>query len=82
MQTRALPSLIGDRDALAIQLDGLSADQSPEDLSRILGAAFAERELYDLYLSSLVGNEKRAKALLEVFDKVRLESLCHSVKRF
>jgi len=46
-------------------------DQDSCDLADALRAAFKQRQLYDLYLSSLVGDTTRAKALLEVFDKVR-----------
>jgi len=69
--------LTGDLTVLTARLDGLSADQNPEDLSRTLGTAFEDRKLYKRYLSSLVGDVKRAKALLEVFDKVQLENVCY-----
>ena len=55
----------------AARLDRLRVDQSPDDLSLTLQAALQERALYDLYLSFLVGDITREKALLEVFDKVR-----------
>ena len=63
-------------DILAL-LDGLSADQDPDDLSNALRAAIEEREQYDVYISSLMGDTKRVKALLEVFDKVR--SVTHTI---
>lgn len=75
MSTGIQPSSIGDLTTLTILLDGLSADHSPEDLSRTLGIAFEEHELYERYISSLDGDVKRVKALLEVFDKVRLDNL-------
>ena len=64
------PLLTGDVAALTARLDGLSTDQNPEDLSGTLGIAFEGRELYKRYLSSLDGDVSRAKALLEIFDKV------------
>jgi hypothetical protein len=70
MPTGARPSLIGDLTALSARLDRLCTDQNPEGLSDILRAAFKERELYNLYISFLEVDEKRAKALLEIFDKV------------
>jgi len=82
MTTGARPSLIGDLTALTARLDGLCADQNPEGLSSTLKIAFKERELYNLYISFLVADEKRAKALLEVFDKVCPGSVCCSVKCF
>ena len=57
--------------AFAARLDALRTDQNPEDLSNALRAAFKQRELYNLYVFSLVGDTGRAQALLEVFDKVR-----------
>lgn len=75
-------SLIADLTALTARLDGLSTDQNPEDLSSALRAAFEERELYNLYISFLAADKKRAKALLEVFDKVCPGSVCYSVKCF
>lgn len=60
---------------LTKRLDGLSADKSPEDLSKSLEVALEERELYKCYLSSLVGDAKRVKVLLEVFDKVHPENV-------
>jgi len=82
MTTGARPSLIGDLTALTARLDGLCTSQNPEDLSSTLRTAFEERELYNLYISFPAADEKRAKALLEVFDKVCLRSVCHSVKCF
>ena len=52
------------------RLDALRTDQNPQDLSNALLAAFKQRELYNLYVFSLVGDTGRAQALLEVFDKV------------
>ena len=64
--------LMSDASAtFAARLDALRTDQNPEDLSNALRAAFKERELYNLYVFSLVGDTGRAQALLEVFDKVR-----------
>ena len=71
MPTRVRPSLINNLTAFTARLDGLCPDQNPDDLSGTLRTAFMERELYNLYLSFLVADEKRARALLEVFDKVR-----------
>jgi len=82
MMTGARPSLIGDINALTARLDGLRTGQSPEDLSSTLRTAFKERELYNMYISFLAADEKRAKALLEVFDKVCPRSVCYSVKCF
>ena len=82
METGPRSSLIAPLIALTAQLDGLCIDQSPEDLSTSLKVAFEKRNLYELYVSSLAQDEKRAKALLEVFDKVRSGSVCHSVKHF
>lgn len=62
--------MIGDLNALTARLDGLRTGQNPEDLSNTLRTALEERELYNLYTSFLAADEKRAKALLEVFDKV------------
>ena len=65
-------SLMSDASVtFAARLDALRTDQNPEDLSNALRAAFKERELYNLYVFSLVGDTGRAQALLEVFDKVR-----------
>ena len=64
--------LLSDASAtFAARLDALCTDQNPEDLSNALRAAFKERELYNLYVFSSVGDTGRAQALLEVFDKVR-----------
>lgn len=83
MPTGTQPPLAGDVAALTARLDGLSADQNPEDISRTLGIAFEGRELYNRYLSSLDGDVNRVKALLEVFDKVHPENVCYySVQRF
>lgn len=71
MQAEAKSLSIGDLVALSVRLDGLTAAQNPTILSSALKIAFTERELYDRYLSSLVVDADRAKALLEVFDKVR-----------
>ena len=80
MTTR--PSLIHDLTALTARLDKLCIDQNPEELSNALRIAFEEREIYKLYISFLAADEKRAKALLEVFDKVCTRSMCYSVKCF
>lgn len=80
MATGERPSLIGNLTALTARLDGLCTDQSPQDLSSTLRSAFTERELYNLYISFLAPDEIRARALLEVFDKVCLGSVRHSVK--
>ena len=82
METGPRPSLIAPLIALTAQLDGLCTDQNPEDLSTALRVALAKRDLYKMYVSFLVQDEKRAKALLEVFDKVYLRSTCYSVKHF
>jgi len=71
MSTGVRPSLIGDPTAFTAQLDGLRVSQDPCDLADALRAAFKQRQLYDLYLSPLVGDTTREKVLLEVFDKVR-----------
>ena len=62
---------IDDFTIFTARLDGLRTDQDPDDLSNALRAAFKEPELYDWYISSLEEDTERAKALLEVFDKVR-----------
>lgn len=64
------PSLIGGLAALTARLDGLRVDQNPHDLSKALKSALIEPVLYKIYLSFLVVDYARAKALLEVFDKV------------
>ena len=74
MTTQARLSSISDFTALTAQLDELHTDQSPEDLSSILRTLFNEGELYNLYISFLAEDEKRAKVLLEVFDKVCQEA--------
>jgi len=76
------PLLAGDIAALTAQLYGLSADQNPEDLSRTLGIASERHKLYKRYLSSLGGDVNRAKALLEVFDKVHSERMYYSLQWF
>ena len=65
------PLSIDDLTAFTARLDGLRPDQHPDDLSNALRAAFKQRELYDVYASSLVKDMDRAKAFLEVLDKVR-----------
>lgn len=70
MSTGGESPLIGDITTLTTRLDGLSADQNPEILSSTLKIAFTERELYKRYIYSLAEDTERAKALLEVFDKV------------
>ena len=71
MSTETQPSLVDSLPSFTAGLDGLRTDQDPDELSRALLAAFKKRVLYNLYVSSLVGDTKRAKALLEVFDNVR-----------
>ena len=71
MPAEIQPSLSDDLMAFTARLDDLRADQNPDDLSNALRTAFKERELYNAYITSLVGDTKRVKALLEVFDKVR-----------
>ena len=70
MSTGAQPSSINDLATFTIRLDGLRANQNPDDLSNALRAAFKERELYNMYISSLIRDPERARVLLEVFDKV------------
>ena len=70
METGPRPSLIAPLIALTAQLDGLCTDQNPESLSTALKTAFEKGDLYKLYVSFLAQDEKRARALLEVFDKV------------
>ena len=70
MSTGVRPSSIDDLAAFTTRLDRLRVDQSPDDLSNVLRAAFKERKLYHRYISSLVGGTEREKAFLEVFDKV------------
>ena len=53
-----------------------------EGLSDTLRAAFEEHELYNLYIYFLAADNERAKALLEVFDKVCPGSACYSVNAF
>lgn len=64
------PQLTDDVAALAARFDRLSTDHNPDYLSRALGTALEERELYERYLSYLDGDERRTKVLLEIFDKV------------
>lgn len=71
MPTGIQPSPSDDLKTFTARLDGLRTDQSSDDLSNALRAAFKERDLYKIYVSSLGGDPRRAKALLEVFDKVR-----------
>ena len=71
MSAGAQPSLIDESTAFTARLDGLRVDQSPDILSDALRAAFEQRELYNSYVSSSVGDTERAMGLLEVFDKVR-----------
>ena len=74
--------MISGLTTLTARLDGLCTDQNPEDLSKTLRIAFTKRELYRLYINFLAPDERRAKVLLEVFDKVCPRNLCHSVKCF
>ena len=75
MPTGAQSSSIDDLTTFTARLDALSPGQDPGDLSNTLRAVFKEHELYDVYVSSLVKDTERAKVLLEVFDKVRSESI-------
>ena len=59
-----------DLTTFTARLDGLHADQNPDDLSNTLRAAIEKHELYGAYISSLEGDTRRAEALLEVFDRV------------
>ena len=70
MSAGVQPSLIDDLTAFTARLDGLQVDQSPDDLSSALRIAFEQRDLYDSYVSSSIGDTGRAMRLLEVFDKV------------
>ena len=45
--------------ALAASLDGLCANQNPEDISSTLRITFKERELYKMYISFLVADGER-----------------------
>ena len=65
------PSLVDGLAAFTTRLDGLRADQNPDELSHVLWDAFKQRVLYNLYVFSLSGDTERAKVLLEVFDNVR-----------
>ena len=65
---------------LTVRLGRLRLSQNPEDLSKTLRSAFTEPELYKTYLFSLVTDQMRAKALLEVFDKVSSRNRYRSVK--
>ena len=71
-------SLISPLVTLTTRLDGLCVDQDPDDLSEALRSAFTEPLLYDIYLSFLVADEARAKALFGVFDKVSPGNLYYS----
>ena len=82
MVTEAKPSLIGGLATLTAQLDSLCTDQDPEELSKALGSAFTERELYKMHLSFLAEDKERVKVLLEVFDKVCTSNKCHSAGSF
>jgi hypothetical protein len=83
MSTEVRPSLAGDLTTFTTRLDGLRANQNPNDLSNALWAAFKQRELYNLYISSLARDTERAKGLLEVFDKVRSAyNVYHLIDRF
>ena len=70
MSTGGQPLSVDDLTAFTARLDGLRPDQHPDDLSSALRDAFKQRELYDVYASSLVEDTDRAKAFLEVLDKV------------
>jgi len=71
LSTGAQASFTGDLVTFTARLDGLRKDQIPDYLSKALRAAFEERELHDVYISSLREDQERVKVLLEVFDKVR-----------
>ena len=71
MPTEGQHSLTDSMITFATRLRGLRADQNPDDLSNVLRAAIKERELYNMYVSSLIEDTERTEALLEVFDKVR-----------
>ena len=80
LKTMATESLLsGALAAFSARLDSLRTDQSPEDLSNALLVAFKQLELYNLYVSSLIGDMERARALLEVFDRVRPCEICYFV---
>ena len=66
------PSLVDGLAAFTARFDGLHEDQNPDELSHALQDAFKQRVLYNLYVFALAGDTERTKALLEVFDKVRL----------
>lgn len=70
MPTEGQHSLTDSMITFATRLRGLRADQNPDDLSNVLRAAIKERELYNMYVSSLIEDTERTEALLEVFDKV------------
>ena len=71
MSTEGQPFLTDNLTAaFTAKLNGLCPDQHTDDLSSALWAAFEQCELYDFYVSSLVGDTGRVWALLEVFDKV------------
>lgn len=72
MSAGVQPLSIGE---LTTRLDGLSPDQDPEYLATVLRIALADRKLYNQHLSSLIKDEERAKAMLEVFDKVRWKNV-------
>lgn len=74
----AEPSPVGSIAALTTKLDSLRADQDAQALYKALRSAITERELYKMYLSSLVEDEARVKVLLEVFDKVCAKNKCYS----
>ena len=82
MATGSESLLSGALAALSARLDALRTDQNPEDLSSALRDAFKQRELYNLYVFSSVGDRERAKALLEVFDRVWPCEMCYSVNWF
>ena len=73
-------SMISDLATLTARLDGLSPDQNPHDLLKTLKSALTDRALYRIFLSSLAADEARAKAFLEVFDKVGPRNSYRSVK--
>lgn len=62
--------MIDDLAALAARIDALHAEQNPDDLSHVLRDAFTQDMIFKLHVLPLVGDIERAKALLEIFDKV------------
>ena len=63
------------------QLDGFCTDRNPDD-STILKVTVGERDLGKLRVPFLVEDKEMARVLPDVFDKVRLGSICHSMRHF